>query len=70
MAAASLPILSGAAAGVSAIGGAASTRASNQANKEIAQMNNEFNEKMLEKQMDIALIMDITGLTREEIEKM
>lgn len=43
MAAASLPILSGAAAaGVSAIGGAASTRASNQANKEIAQMNNEF----------------------------
>ena len=52
MAAASLPILSGAAAaGVSAIGGAASTRASNQANKEIAQMNNEFNEKMLEKQM-------------------
>ena len=26
--------------------------------------------KMLEKQMDIALIMDITGLTREEIEKM
>ena len=27
-------------------------------------------QKMLEKQMDIALIMDITGLTREEIEKM
>lgn len=52
MAAASLPILSGAAAaGVSAIGGAASTSASNRANKEIAQMNNEFNEKMLDKQM-------------------
>lgn len=52
MAAASLPILSGAAAaGVSAIGGAASTSVSNRANKEIAQMNNEFNEKMLDKQM-------------------
>lgn len=52
MAAASLPILSGAAAaGVSAIGGAASSSASNRANKEIAQMNNAFNEKMLHKQM-------------------
>lgn len=50
--AAAAPIFSGAVgAGISAIGGAASTYASNQANKEIAMMNNAFNAKMLEKQM-------------------
>ena len=52
MAAAAAPILSGAVgAGISAVGGVASTYASNQANKEIAMMNNAFNAKMLEKQM-------------------
>ena len=38
-------------AGASLIGGGATTAAQNAANKEIAQMNNEFNEKMLDKQM-------------------
>lgn len=38
-------------AGISAAGGLASSVAGNSANKHIAQMNNEFNEKMLDKQM-------------------
>lgn len=38
-------------AGASLIGGAGATAAQNAANKEIAQMNNEFNEKMFDKQI-------------------
>lgn len=38
-------------AGASLIGGAGATAAQNAANKEIAQMNNEFNEKMFDKQV-------------------
>ena len=39
-------------AGITAASNTAATIATNNANKQIAQMNNEFNEKMLQKQMD------------------
>lgn len=42
----------GAASAISGAAGIGSTIASNKANKDIAQMNNQFNEKMLQKQMD------------------
>lgn len=42
----------GLAAGISAVGGIASSIGSNASNKKIQQMNNEFNERMLNKQMD------------------
>lgn len=41
----------GISAGASLIGGATTTHSQNQANKEIAQMNNAFNEKMFDKQI-------------------
>lgn len=60
--------------GLNAIGNLGSTIATNNANKEIAQMNNEFNERMLDKQMDYNKEMyatqmgDIWKLRRDEQE--
>lgn len=61
-------------AGLNAVGNLGSTMATNKANAEIAQMNNEFNERMLEKQMDYNKEMyatqmgDIWKLRRDEQE--